>query len=427
MVVRVSVLWASIVAATLIAAGGPQAARAGDWPAFRGPNGNGISTETGVPLTWGPQENIRWSVALPGPGNSSPIVANGRVFVTCATEEGRARGLYCYDRRDGRELWSQIVRVEKPEPTHATNPHCGSTPVADGERVIVWHSSGGLYCYDHDGGELWRADFGEFKHIWGYGSSPVIWGDRVFLHCGPGARTFVVCLDKHTGKALWQADEPGGDDDEIADEGGRQTWTGSWSTPLAATIDGREQIIVSLPRHVQAYNPADGAVLWSCDGLGPLVYTSVVASEGLCVAMGGYSGPAIGFKPGGEGNITADRRLWLVKDGNPQRIGSGMIVGAHMFMANEPGIVQCLDAATGRELWKERLSTAKIWGSLVLVEGRFYVTNQEGTTYVFAPSAEKLEVLAENKLAAEMCNSTPAFSDGQVFLRTYGRLYCVGK
>lgn len=413
------------IGAGWIARVAPRFASGGDWPQFRGPAGDGISVETGLPIQWDATTNVRWKIPLPGTGNSSPIVARGRVFVTCGADEGRDRGLYCFDRANGRELWSRIVRVEDGEPTHETNPHCGATPATDGERVIVWHSSGGLVCYDYQGVELWRRDLGAFRHIWGYGSSPVIFGDRVYLNCGPGARTFVICIEKHSGEIVWKMDEPGGDDDEIESEGDRQMWTGSWSTPHIATIDGRQQVLVSLPQHVRAYDPANGEIQWTCEGLGPLVYTSAIVGDNVCVAMGGYGGPAIGFRPGGKGDITDSRRLWRVDQGNLQRIGSGIIVGDRLFMVNEPGIVQCLDIATGEEKWKERLSAANVWGSPVLAEGRFYVTDREGTTYVFAANPDKLDVLAENKLDGSMCNSTPALSDGQIFLRTFGHLYCI--
>ena len=121
-------------------------ARGADWPAFRGPRGTGISQETNLPTTWNQQQNVRWKAALPGPGNSSPIVSQGRVFVTCATDQGKSRELHCFDRRDGTPLWMHAVRLENLEPTHDTNPYCGSTPASDGQRVVVWHGSAGLYC-----------------------------------------------------------------------------------------------------------------------------------------------------------------------------------------------------------------------------------------------------------------------------------------
>lgn len=394
--------------------------RAGDWPAFRGPMGNGIAAEKNAPLHWGPSQNIRWKSPLPGPGNSSPIVSGHRVFLSCATDEGRNRGLYCLDRESGKTLWTKIVRFEAKDPTHRTNPYCGSSPAADGTRVVVWHGSAGLHCYDYDGKLLWERDLGSFAHIWGYGSSPVFHGDRILLNCGPGERTFVTAISARDGKTLWQTEEPGG----ASGEAGPDTWTGSWSTPVVAQIDGRSQVLVSLPQHVNAYNPDDGKILWSCDGLGKLVYTSPVIGEGIAVAMGGYHGPAIGFKLGGSGNVTATNRIWQVTEKNPQRIGTGILIGHLLYMANEQHLAQCIDIRTGEALWTTRMPAGVIWASPVLVGDRAYVTNQLGTTVVFRPNPERFELLAENSLG-EQTNSTLAVADGQIFLRTFENLYCI--
>jgi outer membrane protein assembly factor BamB len=393
---------------------------AGDWPAFRGPRGNGISTENIAPLHWSPERNIRWKVPLPGPGNSSPIVSGHRVFVSCATDEGKNRGLYGFDRDNGKLLWSKIVRYEAKDPTHKTNAFCGSTPAADGEYVVIWHGSAGLHCYDFEGHLLWERDLGKFTHIWGYGSSPVFDGDRIFLNCGPGERSFVTAISARNGKTLWQMEEPGG----TSGEGGADTWTGSWSTPVVATIAGRKQVLVSLPQHVNAYDPEEGKILWSCDGLGKLVYTSPVVGDGIAVAMGGYHGPAIGFRVGGSGNITATNRLWQVTEKNPQRIGTGIVLGNHLYMANEQHLAQCIDIRTGDVLWTTRMPTGVIWASPVLVGDRAYVTNQAGTTVVFRPNPERFELLAENTLG-EQSNSTLAVSEGRIFLRTFENLYCI--
>lgn len=400
-------------------------AAAADWPVFRGPGLSGVSGETGVPLKWSAKENVRWKAPLPGPGNSSPIVSRGRVFVTCATEQGKHRGLYCFDRRDGKLLWQRIVDYAETDPTHATNPYCGSSPAADGTRIVAWHGSAGLHAYDYDGEPLWSRELGTFRHIWGYGSSPVFYGDQILLNCGPGARTFVTAIDRENGKTLWQVDEPGGDEGQER-PGEKPKWVGSWSTPLIAKIEGRDQVLVSLPHHVQAYDPRDGKVLWSCDGLGDLVYTSVLVGDGLGVAMSGFHGPAIGFKLGGSGNITERNRLWRIAEKNPQRIGSGVLIDGRLYMVNEPGLVQCLDPKTGEELWKDRLGGEKVWSSIVAAEGRLYVSDEGGVTYVFAPNPKRLELLAKNDVG-ESTNSTLALSDGQIFLRTFKHLFCISE
>ncbi|MCY2962632.1 MAG: PQQ-binding-like beta-propeller repeat protein, partial [Planctomycetota bacterium] len=156
-------------------------AQSDDWPAFRGPRGDGVSNETRVPLNWDATSGIHWKVALPAPGNGSPIVAENRVWIAGTNADSTERGLYCYDRNGGRLVWSRMVPFAGEDPTHRTNPYCSSTPVTDGRRVVVWHGSAGVYCYDLAGMELWHRDLGTFKHIWGYGSSPLISGDRLLL------------------------------------------------------------------------------------------------------------------------------------------------------------------------------------------------------------------------------------------------------
>src|SRR2546427_2741447 len=148
--------------------------RAGDWPQFRGPLGNGVAEEDKAPLHWGPTNNVRWKATLPGPGNSSPIVSHGRVFITCAEDAGKKRNLYCFDRRTGKELWVRTVEFPTVEPTHQSNPYCGSTPVADGARVVASHGSAGGFCYNLHRQELWRTHRGQVRNELGYRPSPLL-------------------------------------------------------------------------------------------------------------------------------------------------------------------------------------------------------------------------------------------------------------
>jgi outer membrane protein assembly factor BamB len=397
-------------------------AMAGDWPAFRGPNGNGVAQEDKAPLRWSPDKNVRWKVSLPGPGNSSPIVSRGHVFVTCAEDQGKKRNLYCFDRRTGKQLWVRTVEFPTVEPTHRSNPYCASTPVADGARVVVWHGSSGVFCYNFAGKELWKKDLGEVRNEWGYGSSPILHRGKVILNFGPGDRAFLAALDLKTGKLLWKYDEPGGS--SAIDKKN----IGSWSTPIVSKVGGNDQILCSMLTRVVACDPKTGACLWFFEGLAEekvdLVYASPVISDGIGVAFTGWvNGPTIGFKLGGAGDVTASNQLWLEKQ--PQRIGSGVVVDERLYIVNAgPGTAQCMDCRTGKVLWTERLDGGESWGSIVLAAGRLYVTSRRGVTSVFQPNPEKFELLAMNDLG-EATNATPAISDGQIFLRTDGHLYCI--
>lgn len=392
--------------------------QAADWPAFRGPHGNGFSDEKNPPTEWSKEKNVLWKTALPFEGNSSPIVSGDRVFITIGNTDGTERGLYCYSRNDGSPLWQRVVKFDKVLPTHKTNPYGSPTPSTDGKNVVVWHGSAGLFCYDLDGKEIWHRDLGEFRHEWGYAASPVIHQDRVYQNCAPGVDPFFGAFDLATGRDLWRVSEPNRE---------RQGYKGTWSTPLITKLDGREQIIVFQPSRVVAYQPNDGKVIWEYkleSRKGDLAYSSPMLGEGLCVALNGFSGLATGFKLDGSGDLTDKNKLWE-KPMNPQSIGTGVIINGYAYIPDAgPGTIRCLEAKTGEVKWTERLGT--YWGSIVMADGLAFVTDQSGKTVVFRPNPEKFELVAEN-LLSEHSNSTPAISDGQIFIRTYENLYCIGK
>jgi outer membrane protein assembly factor BamB len=395
---------------------------ADNWPYFRGPKRTGISTESKTPLTWAPDKNIKWKAPLPSPGNSSPIVWADKVFLASAESPmGTDRSLYCFNRADGKPLWVKTVRYEKKEPTHETNPYAGSTPAADANRVVVWHGSAGLFCYDHAGNELWKKDLGTFSHIWGYAASPLFVGDIIILNCGPGQRQFVIALNAKTGDKLWQHDEPGGADDKSPET---KTWIGSWSSAVPITIEGKTQVLVAMPRRVIAFDPKSGDIAWFVEGTGDLAYTDPLVGDGFGAYFSGYGGPALGFKLGGSGNVTSTNRLWRDTAKNHQRIGSGVIIGPNIYMLNERGIIFCMEATTGKELWQQKFENMGLWGSMVAAGDKIYLTSQGGATLVFAADPKEFRELARNPLR-ERTNSTPAISDGQIFIRTAGNLWCI--
>src|SRR5260221_1152346 len=305
-------------------------ARAANWPAWRGPQGTGVCTERGLPLHWSTNENVLWRAPLPERGNSTPIVWQNRVFLTQALEKEHRRTLICFDRSNGKQLWQSGTVYPEKEASHETNPQCAASPVTDGERVIASFASAGLFCYDLDGRELWHRDLGKQAHIWGNAASPILHGNLCILNFGPGERTFLIALDKKTGKTIWQKDEPGGDSGEKKPGQDKPDWIGSCSTPTIVTVDGHEEMIMSFPKRVAAFDPRTGRELWTCRGLNPLVYTSPLYDDGVALAMGGFSGSALAVKVGGHGDVTETHRLWQIPK-NKQRIGSGVISGGRNY------------------------------------------------------------------------------------------------
>lgn len=411
----------SLAAAFLISAAAT--GLAANWPAWRGPEGTGVCSEKGLPTRWGATENVRWKAPLPERGNSTPVVWGDRVFVTQAV--GNDRLLFCFDRKDGKKLWQAGAKDVEKELTHGTNPYCAGSPTTDGERVYAAFGSGGLWCFDFAGKELWHRDLGKQRHIWGHAGSPLLHGDLCLLNFGPGERTFLIAVEKRTGKTVWQHDEPGGESGEKKGDA-KPGWVGSWSTPVAIHTAAGEQLLLSFPKRVIAFEPLTGKPIWTSGGINPLVYTSPLFSEGIVVAMGGFGGMTVAVKAGGTGDVTTANRLWQ-HPRTKQRIGSGVIHDGHIYILNDPGVAECFELQTGKLVWEERLkgpgAKADNWSSLVLADGLLYALNQSGDCPVFRASP-KFELVGINSLG-EPSMSSVAPSDGELFLRTYKSLWCI--
>jgi outer membrane protein assembly factor BamB len=401
-----------------------------DWPEWRGPRGDGTSAEKGLPTRWSSTENVAWKVALPEPGNSTPVVWGNRVFVTQPVAAQNRRTLMCFDRADGKLLWQAGTEWTKPDPTHSTNPLCSSSPVTDGQRVIAWFGSAPLICYDMEGHELWRRDLGVQKHIWGYGASPVIHGDLCYLLFGPGERSFLIAVDTQTGQTVWQHDEPINSKGTSEAKFAGADYYGSWSTPVFRTLAGRDQLVISFPFRLCGLDPLNGREMWFSNGINALVYTSPLVYEDTIVAMGGYNGMAMAITAGAgsEGDLTESSRLWRHPK-TKQRIGSGAIHDGHIYVHNDPGIAECFELKTGKLVWEHRLSGAGSkgtnWSSVMIADGLCYTMNQAGDCFVFRASPT-FELVATNALG-ESSNSSVVASQGQLFLRTHQNLWCIGK
>jgi outer membrane protein assembly factor BamB len=404
------------VAATLSAA---------DWPAWRGPTGQGHSEEKNLPLKWSGgknQENVKWKVALKDPGNSTPVISGDNIFVTQANKGGSERSLMCFARADGKLKWQKDVSYSEKETNWQDTWYANASPATDGERVIVSFGSAGMYCYDFEGKEIWkRTDLGKWEHAFGNGSSPVLYGDLAILWCGVNdkGRNYLLAVDKKTGKTKWDHDET----------------FGSWSTPVIVKVKGQDQLLLGQSRDVKGqpdtktsylkgFDPKTGKELWKCQGLNSYVYTSPLYADGVAVNMSGYGGSAIAVKLGGEGDITKDR-LWLHPKPATQRVGSGIIIGEHIYMVDESGNAHCYELKSGNDLWKDEKVKGQTWGSMVHADGRLYLLMKNGDTHVLAANP-KFELLATNTLGpGENTNSSVAVSNGQIFIRTFKSLWCI--
>ena len=404
---------------------------AGNWPNWRGgTDGSGITTETELPVKWSATDGVKWKVAMPERGNSTPVIWGDKVFVTQAVEKEKKRTLICYAKATGEKKWEQTVVYVEQESTHGTNPYCSASPTTDGKRIVVSHGSAGVFCYDLDGKQLWQRDLGKQEYEWGNGSSPVLHGERVFLYHGPGKGARLLALDAATGKEVWAFAEPAVDVTGRTDgfKGNEPGMICTYATPILVKAGGREELIMAFPKIMRAFDPSTGKELWNCDGLNPLVYASPFAGGGVVIAAGGYSGNSIAVPTGGSGDMT-EKRLWQ-KVRTKNRLGTGVIHEGHAYLFNTDGFAECIELKTGATFYMERVKAAgpkgDSWSSSVLSGDRIYVLNQSGDCHVIRANP-KFELLGTNVLGSELTNSSVAVSDGLLFIRTHEHLWCVGK
>lgn len=385
-----------------------------DWPRWRGPQGNGVSSETGLPTEWDEVRNVLWLTAFPGEGSSSPIVWQDRVFLSSAQERGKRRALHCLARQSGEILWTRETLDDQPETTSALTGHAAATPVCNSQYVVAFFGNAGVVCYDHAGGLQWHVELGSFETELGLASSPILFEDRVILVCDhDGNRfssyaSFLIALDLRTGKVLWKTERP--------------DLFRSWSTPIVVPGVGDEQeLIVNAQDELRGYDPLRGELLWNVRGMTGWVAPSPVFGQGLIFACSGKDGPTLAVRPGGRGDTTQSHRVWHDDRGAPY-VCSPLLYGDQLFVHNELGVLTCYDAATGQVQYRQRLA-GKFVTSGVAGDGKVYLTNEAGTTYVIQPG-QNYKLLAENSLPGETWASA-AISGRCLFLRTRRGLYCL--
>jgi outer membrane protein assembly factor BamB len=399
---------------------------AANWPAWRGPNGNGSTGEGNIPISWSATNNVVWRVELPEAGNSSPIVSGDRVFVTQAI--GNRRTVICVDRLSGKMLWTAGPTYNEPELTmKESNPYCAASPVTDGERVIAHFGSAGLYCFDFDGRELWHADVGKISHMFGTGSSPCLEGDRCFVFVGPGesANELMVAVETRTGKTVWRSEALQPSAEEMSKVTTNGPPIGSWSTPIVIQHDGRKELAMSFDFRFGAYDLKSGKLLWQNPGLGLQTYVTPLWSDGMLISMSGTV--AVAVRPPADGGSEAET-LWA-QPKSKFRFSSGVTTEKHLYFLSENGFAECWDKRTGKILWQERLQgpgkKMTSWSSLSMAGNFIYAPNQSGDVFVFA--AEPTFRTVSTNSVAEPTNASLALAQGNVIMRTDRALWCFGK
>lgn len=384
-----------------------------NWPQWRGPHGNGHSQESGVPVRWD-AKSIVWKTALPGNGQSTPVVWGDRVFLTSALDQGQKRLVFCVDRHKGAILWQREAWSGDPEPSHKMNGWASATCATDGERVVAFFGKGGLHCFSMDGKPLWSRDLGDFPGPWGTAACPIIVGHLVIQNCDAAETASIVGIDKKTGKTVWQTPRPA-------------PLRGGWSTPVLVQTGQRQELVLNGETMVSAYDPATGKELWSCKSFAGRGEPTVTPGNGLIYVINGLAGDIYALRPGGSGDVTETHMAWHTPRKGGRDQPSPILVGNYLIVADMKGVTACYDSTNGKELWKERLRGV-FSSSPIAAGGLVYFQNEAGETFVLAPGPA-LNVVAENSVGAEgesfRAGLTP--SGGRIFTRSQTHVYCIGK
>ncbi len=397
-------------------------ASAADWPEFRGRIEKAVAanSDAAPPLEWTPTRNVVWKQPVPGAGWSSPVVSDGRVYLTsgiAATGAGNpALHLLCFDAATGRLEWSTEVfnsADSPPQPKHDKVLPASPTPVVEGDRIYVYFGHHGAACLDRTGRIIWRNPRLRFDPVHGNGGSTLLAGDRLIYTADCATAAFTVALDKHTGRTLWRVPRTLPAKLKFA-----------FSTPLLITVDGQHQLLVPSDAALIALDPKDGRELWRVRLRERYaVLTQPVFAHGLVYAGGGYNrAELLAIRPDGRGDVTDTHVVWRVTKGAPMTPAI-IALGRELYAVNDAGVATCWDAATGEVHWQERLE-GNYTAAPVAAGGRIYFQNETGTGIVVA-AGPKFTLLATNRLD-EPTLASYAVVDGALFIRTAGHLYRIG-
>ncbi|HVX14050.1 MAG TPA: PQQ-binding-like beta-propeller repeat protein [Pirellulales bacterium] len=410
--------------ACLLAAG---TARGENWPQWRGAGNDGISHETDLPEKWSKTENVAWRLPLPGAAGATPVVWDDAIFVTSATPSGDLL-LLCVG-TDGIERWRRKVtggdRAVRGDEGNSASP----SPVTDGEHVWAFFANGTLACFDFEGKEVWREElpkrYGAFNIAFGLTSTPVLDGDRLYLQLLHTGAALVVALDKETGKEVWK---------QTRQSDARDECEHSYASPVIYRDNEHEFLLTHGCDYVVAHSLEDGHELWRCGGLNPKgkynntlrFVASPVVAPGLIVVPSAKDGPVLGLRPDSRGDISNSPKghRW-VRPKNTPDVPSPLVVDGLVYLCRENGVLICMDADSGKELYSERAFSDRYRASPVYADGKIYLTARGGMVTVVKAGPD-FEILASNDIQ-EPISSSPAISGGRIYLRSFEALYAIGK
>jgi outer membrane protein assembly factor BamB len=438
-----------------------------NWPGFRGSGSRGVAEGQKPPTNFhvaakkggereedaAPEENqmLLWQTPVAGLGLSSPTIWEDKIFITTAVTEGDAgelrTGLFgdvdsveenqeyefkllCYSKTSGEKLWERTAHKAKPAvKRHSKSSHANPTVATDGQHVVAFFGSEGIYCYSQDSELLWENDFGyldsgwfyDKDYQWGFASSPAIHEDKLFVQVDIQTGSFLTCMDLKTGHEVWRSER-----DEIP----------SWSTPLVHKFDGQTMVVTNGTKSSRGYDAATGEVIWSMKGNSEIVVPTPNVAHGLIFVSSGYAPirPVYAIKPDAKGDIslepdqnTSEGVEWSVKNGGPY-MPTPIIYGDYLYCCANAGILTCFDAKSGKKVYKKRLKASgrlAFTASPVAADGHLYLTAEDGQVLVVKAGPD-FEVVATNQLNQKIL-ATPAISEGAMFFRTQNSLIAVGK
>ena len=447
----------NFVAATALTGQMAVVAQAGDWNRFRGPNGQGVSTDKAVPAVWNEKTNLKWKTPLPGPGASSPIVVGKHVFVTCYSGYGESRSkvgkksdlkrhLVCVNRDDGKIVWSKTVKHEGREDDYSRmlgeHGYASNTPASDGKQIFAFFGKSGVYAFDMQGNQQWRKSVGteSGRMRWGSGASLLLYKNLVIVNASEESES-IYGFDKKTGKQVWKAQAAG--------------LGNTWGTPVLVKTKDRTELVIAVPYEIWGLNPDTGKLLWYTeDGISDSSMCSSLAVKGDVVyAVGGRGGGSVAVRAGGKGNVTKTHTLWTGRASG--RINTPVVHDERIYWVSS-GIANCISAKDGKSLYRSRIGGGSSSGgrtrsgggsrrggrfgrgggygggqtycSPIVVNGKVIMLTRDGTAHVYK-AGEKYTKLATNSLKdGSDFHSTPAVGGaGDLYIRSSKYLYCIAK